>query len=1094
MRNAVLGFVLLLCARPASSQLPAALNSGLVISQAIQLHDKEEYKKAIQLFRTIPRNDTNYVRALYEMSMSYNYDSNYNAALAACDEGLKRENSPYELDLMVSKASTLDDMGRGPEAVVFYDLALAKYPASQVLLLNKSIALMRQQKLAEAETILKQLVITNPYYASAHMKLASIAISQGRPVPAMFSLLTYLIISPGGRHQSTAIKSLSAICKNDESISDAVEKRSVPEETFGRAEQVILSKIALDKSYKQQASLDDPIIRQLQALMEVVKYDPSSTDFYMQYYVPLYKQVFEEGHFEASVFQAFSQINIEQIQKYMKKNAKDVKEAQSVIVSYLNQIRATRLLPFTTRKTAPAQYHFDNDNTLIGKGTIDAADNQSGNWEFYHENGNVKARGMYTPDGKKTGEWIFFYDNGDRSGIEHWTNGVENGEDIVYFHNGMVSTRSTYVNGKINGEQVMNYLTGQHKSTTTYRDDVENGPYRESYSSGRKHVEATMSDGKLNGPYSAWYANGRLSKRCTYASGELTGLFQSYFENGRLSFEATYAAGKLTGAVRSYHANGKLKEARAFVDGLGEGEDLEYDEDGVLTAKSIFKQGKLTGLASYYDHDGKLYSTLLFDKDICREATYLDKEGKVTHTSVRKGKTIDLTTYSPEGIRKSSAVYNENGNVHGTRTFYYASGNVQEVNDYVDGKLQGKCIGYYNDGTKQYEISYEDGEKNGPAAYYHPNGKLKSAGFYLEDEQNGDWTTYYLNGAIEERYTYRNGDYAGYYEYYHGNGKIDYELVYTGGWLTGLNQFDTSGKLLFATTFKNGNGVYESKFPNGRTRYTGAYKGGDFDGDFTLYYPDGSIRQKKAYDRGLLHGTYTDYHSNGKVAATGTMELGKRTGTWKYYSSDGKLWKDEPYIDGDVAGTVMMYHPNGKVARAIEYRNGSMHGIYKRYSEDGLLLYVQYYEEGEIRAWSYEGRDGKLLPRIALPGGTGKMTTFFANGGKAAEMEFLNGAFHGLYTIYHSNGKIAYQSTNANGLTQGHQKEFYNNGNPQSDYLLTFDVLDGLYKEYHENGKVKEEGQYVNGDEHGLITNYDETGKRIAQRRCFYGTILEIIK
>jgi hypothetical protein len=43
-----------------------------------------------------------------------------------------------------------------------------KYPNATTLLLNKGVTLMRADKLTEAETIFKKLVLQNPYHSSAH--------------------------------------------------------------------------------------------------------------------------------------------------------------------------------------------------------------------------------------------------------------------------------------------------------------------------------------------------------------------------------------------------------------------------------------------------------------------------------------------------------------------------------------------------------------------------------------------------------------------------------------------------------------------------------------------------------------------------------------------------------------------------------------------------------------------------------------------------------------------------------------------------------------------------------------------------------------
>ncbi|MEI9947178.1 MAG: hypothetical protein WDN26_23555 [Chitinophagaceae bacterium] len=67
----------------------------------------------------------------------------------------------------------------------------------------------------------------------------------------------------------TVITLLSTISKNTNEITELIQNRSEgAEEGFGLAEKIVLSKIALDKSYKPLIKLDDPVSRQIQVLLE----------------------------------------------------------------------------------------------------------------------------------------------------------------------------------------------------------------------------------------------------------------------------------------------------------------------------------------------------------------------------------------------------------------------------------------------------------------------------------------------------------------------------------------------------------------------------------------------------------------------------------------------------------------------------------------------------------------------------------------------------------------------------------------------------------------------------------------------------------
>ncbi len=53
-----------------------------------------------------------------------------------------------------------------------------------------------------------------------------------------------------------------------------------------------------------------------------------------------------------------------------------------------------------------------------------------------------------------------------------------------------------------------------------------------------------------------------------------------------------------------------------------------------------------------------------------------------------------------------------------TATYYYENGNVKQVGNFVDGKLEGKWISYTEDGNVQAIAQYKNGEKHGRWHYF----------------------------------------------------------------------------------------------------------------------------------------------------------------------------------------------------------------------------------------------------------------------------------------------------------------------------------------------------------------------------------------
>ena len=79
--------------------------------------------------------------------------------------------------------------------------------------------------------------------------------------------------------------------------------------------------------------------------------------------------------------------------------------------------------------------------------------------------------------------------------------------------------------------------------------------------------------------------------------------------------------------------------------------------------------------------------------------------------------------------------------------------------NYVDGKLQGEYIEYYNTIANDVNIrkNYEDGKLQGEYIEYWKNENLKSKANYVDGKLQGTRSFYYDNGCIKEEVNFLDG-------------------------------------------------------------------------------------------------------------------------------------------------------------------------------------------------------------------------------------------------------------------------------------------------------------------------------------------------
>src|SRR5882724_3263298 len=384
--SSLLIFILFISCLSANAQHDNPLiNSGEILEKASQLYDSGEYKKSMALYQQININDTNYIRALYGMSLNYYADSQYKASTRYLEKALVLGSIPeLEPDLYNQYGNSVNADGDPERGFRILDSAIHKYPNYAILIMNKGTVRLQQERFAEAGAIFKQALMVDPYSYSSHFKLGLCALYQGKLIPAMMSFTAYLLVAPSGKFHNNCINLLSAISRNDDDIQKYVSgRKETLSDQYQLLEQIVQSKIALDQNYKPIIHLDDQISRQIQVVFEKLKYDEGDNDFWMQYYVPYFKRIFDAGQFELFINHIFSKVDLPIIQDYNKKNKKEESAFVSDAADYFNMIRESRILNYNKRNTDSILWAYSNGE-LTGMGKyMSKAGKLTGPWELY---------------------------------------------------------------------------------------------------------------------------------------------------------------------------------------------------------------------------------------------------------------------------------------------------------------------------------------------------------------------------------------------------------------------------------------------------------------------------------------------------------------------------------------------------------------------------------------------------------------------------------------------------------------------------------------------------------------------------------------
>lgn len=1073
-------------------QKSGLINSGELLSDGIKLNDQKKYKEAIAVFKKISRSDTNYSKALHELAYSAYNDSNFKATIQYAEEGLRR--FPHEAANWYNLlANAYDDLGDHQKALEFYDKVIADDKNNFQGLFNKGITLYRMDKYEDAKKCFQQCLVINPYQTSAHYFLGSIALEEGRIPEAMMSYAANLIIDPSNRYVGRSIQALGGIGQmNDEVAKKAAKRKPSKTDDFDMVQEIVVNRIAMDKKYKLKTSLEDPIVRQLQVMLEKLEYNAADKGFWMQYYVPFYTRLFAEDQFEPFVYHIFSRLDIKPIVSYVKKNEKRINNFTSFAADYFTDIRATQTLEPEKRNAVKQKYYYTT--RLIGKGESQEKGKDvvlTGPWEFYHTNGKVKSKGSFNENQERTGWWEDYHDNGQLKEKTNYLNGKAQGKSQNWYDNGVLASEGTYKNGEADGEWNYYYYNGLPRKTVHFRGGQLNGPVKAYTAYATLSFSLNYRDDKEYGEEVYYYNNGKVETSTMYADGEANGKYKKYYYSGQLMEEGTFEKNKKSGLWKEYHENGKLSGEVVYIENELDGEHKQYYDNGQLLNKTVYRKGKVDGKMEDYDEDGKLFSDSYYEKGRLKDIKFYDKTGKVISSATSRNGSANLTFYDPNGNKTSEGYFTKEGMRSGKTTYYYKNGKPSVMAEYKEGLLNGNRIGYYKNGKISEEGNYTNDVEDGYHISYHLSGKTETEGWISEGKKQGEHVSYTDLGDLSSRTYYLNDDEDGYTEYYHPNGKLDYDQRFEEGWVKEIVQYDTTGKVLSTTLLPQGNSDFEFKLYNGKTYIKGSYKNNFLHGEYKVLYPDGSPSSIQYYRWGYKDSIYKSFYFGGKLATEGKYTMSNKQGLWKYYYPNGNLEYTEFFVNGSQEDKFIMYNEDGTIDKDGQYKNNQLHGPFKIFGENNQLAVQLNYVHGKFVSYTYEGKDGKPVPDIAIANGTGSVTAYYKNGNKSAEMQFMEDEQNGVRKIYFTNGKLYIEGNRLDGYDHGSKKVYYLNGQVEKEENYWYGSLHGTVKSYYPNGKIKTEEHYHNGELNGDCKYYDANGK-VQVRTYFYGVMQSV--
>lgn len=1091
--NFSLAVILTIATYVSFAQVDKPINSGLIIDEARQLSNDEKYDEAYKKLEKIDRNDTNFVYALSEMADLLLTAKKFDSTITVCKKGLEEnvasKNNGFYLNMAVAYIRK-KEYTKGIEVL---EEAIKIYPKQYILYHNIGAAHNAAGDPAKALEYFKKSVTLNPYYAQSHLSIALLATEEGKVSQAMMAFNMFLILEPGTSRSNYVLSKMHEIVSSKyKREPNNIQLSPTGGDDFSEQNLIITNYAALDKSYKIPVKVSLSLVKQNHALFSKLNIAEEDKGFWNKTYVPFFVSLSKSGLFEGFTYHILQSSYNEDHKKLVSKNTEKIEQFASwarTNIGKIQQIRPTEL----NGKTVKAMHVYNSKNTLEVIGTFNASTEKiQGYTEIYYSDGNKYGQGIINENGNRDGKWIYYYQSGTISEELNFKDGKHHGQFNVYYPNGKLKRSGKYQDGVQLETQKEFNRDGLLLEENAISEGKFNGAFSMYYDLGSEFInyKGTYNQDKLQDTLFEYYDDGKIASFKIFANGSTNGDFKSFYRNGQIASQFKLVNGNREGAYKSFYSNGKLREEGDYKNGVAIGSWKSYYEDGSIEEESINDEvGKKNGIIKTYDYDGKLYYEMEYKKGELIAYKYYAKDGKIIKEDRRKKGEFQLTGYYPNGVKKLEGVYSSVGK-KGQWRYYDSFGNLSSIENFDDkGMLSGKISHYYPNGNLEEETSFENDEREGYSVSYFADKTKKSEGWHEKGKAQGYWSYYFPNGALESKNYYLKGKLKGYQEFYAINGKLRKEEFYENEILTQVTYYDSTGATFETVKLTNGTGDYITHFAKGKVQFDAHYIYGISHGKYSWKYPNGQISALGQYHNDKKHGLWKWYNIEGLKTSESTYLYGSLEGKSISYYSNGKPHEIENYRNDKLHGESQWYYENGQLELTKNYVNGQEEGPAYYYSTSGDLQMVRYYEHGQAVAYSYNGKDGKLLPKIPLNQTDYKVLTYYQNGNKAREYSVSKGVFHGTYTEYHSNGQVAEVTEYVYDRAEGKNLEYYENGTVKDEKNYQNNYYDGQHKTWYSNGKLKSIVTYISGEAHGPALYYDINGK-LKHRKIYYSDLL----
>jgi len=164
--------------------------------------------------------------------------------------------------------------------------------------------------------------------------------------------------------------------------------------------------------------------------------------------------------------------------------------------------------------------------------------------------------------------------------------------------------------------------------------------------------------------------------------------------------------------------------------------------------------------------------------------------------------------------------------------------------------------------------------------------------------------------------------------------------------LKGIIDYLLKRKAFYAGLLGSGKTIEKEYYPNGSLKYERTYNRSVQEGVTRLYYETGELKEESNYKDGSEDGVQTRYYKNGKMNLYYIAKKGKKDGVYKTFYDDGSIKVEGVSVGGKEEGLFLEHSKSGQIIKEATWKNGKLDGKYVL--RKGFLVFEFSFNNGKL--------------------------------------------------------------------------------------------------------------------------------------------------